>query len=395
MICLPLGIGGTETHLRSVLPALKRQGFDIMLVTLGEPGPVGRFIEQAGVPVISRRRPGIIEALAETVPAIDSLDLFFWLFWQLIRHRPAVAHFYLPKPYLIGGVAAIAAFVPTRVMSRRSLRNYQSMHRLIPFAEQILHRKMRAVLGNSRAVVQQLREEGVPARRIGLIYNGFPIPAHSDRRTKMRLRSRLEIAEDELVVVKVASFYPYKRHDLAITAAMTLTAQFGKSWRMVLAGRDAGEKGSAIKLADRLGQMERILFIDEVNDLGELLRACDVGLLCSDQEGFSNAILEYMANGLPVVATRVGGNEEAVAHGTTGLLVPPGDPQAIAEAISLMFVDGTLRSRMGLAARRRVKEEFSDTTMLDDYSRLYRTLLSDPDPDFAEILPADPVRQEI
>ena len=390
VISLPLRIGGTENHLLSVLPALKDRGLDITLVTLGTAGPLGEAVAAKDVSVVSRRRSRLLSGLAAAVPVLDSIDLFFWLFWLFIRHRPAAAHFFLPKPYLIGGTAALAAFVPIRIMSRRSLNDYQSKHRLASILERRLHRRMSAVLGNSRAVVRQLLGEGVSARRVGLLYNGVRLPRPADVRTRAEQRSKFDIADDELVVVQTASFYPYKRHDVALQAASLLEGRNAGRWRLIFAGRDAGEMEAAIRLAARLGIERRVLFAGEAKNVDELLLCADVGLLCSDQEGFSNAILEYMAHGLPVVATDTGGNGEAVINGESGLIVPAGNPEAVADALSSLLGDKKHRLAMGRAARRRVGEHFHETTMVDRYLKLYTVLLTDPEPDLAGVLDAGP-----
>jgi hypothetical protein len=97
------------------------------------------------------------------------------LYWLMRRWQPHIAHFYLPGPYLVGANVAIAARVPIKIMSRRSLSNYQRNWPLVAQLERRLHNKMDAVIGNSRAVVRQLIEEGIPEAEVRLIYNGIEV----------------------------------------------------------------------------------------------------------------------------------------------------------------------------------------------------------------------------
>lgn len=105
----------------------------------------------------------------------------------------------------------------------------------------------------------------------------------------------------------------------------------------------------------------------------ELLRVSDLAILCSHEEGFSNAILEAMAAGLPVVATDVGGNAEAVLQEVTGKLVPPKNPEALGNAL-LSFLDPSRRKEYGSRGKKRVSELFSMRTIVESYLLLYKNL---------------------
>jgi glycosyltransferase involved in cell wall biosynthesis len=111
------------------------------------------------------------------------------------------------------------------------------------------------------------------------------------------------------------------------------------------------------------------------HDVADILCAADIGILCSHEEGFSNAVIEGMACGLPMVVSDVGGNGEAVVHERTGFVVPPRDPQALAEALLKLALDGTMRHAMGKLARQRAEQNFSMTTCIDHYVKLYNRLL--------------------
>jgi len=125
-----------------------------------------------------------------------------------------------------------------------------------------------------------------------------------------------------------------------------------------------------------LGIGRNVRFLDSRNDIPDILNACDIGVLCSHQEGFSNAVLEGMASGLPMIVTDVGGNAEAVLDGECGIVVPPRDPARLAGAIVQLAVDPSLRARLGGAARRRTSEHFALDRAIAAYDALYRALQS-------------------
>jgi len=140
-------------------------------------------------------------------------------------------------------------------------------------------------------------------------------------------------------------------------------------------GRDDGIGSKLKKKIRDLGIDEHVRFLGQRRDVPELLQVSDIGLLCSHEEGFSNALLEYMAAGLPVVATNVGGNAEAVIDGVTGLLVPAKNPDALARAILRLVHDPAARQGMGTAGRTRVQQNFSLETCLNGYEVLYQSIM--------------------
>jgi len=147
-------------------------------------------------------------------------------------------------------------------------------------------------------------------------------------------------------------------------------------WKLFIVGRDDGIGDDLRAQAVAAGLDRNVVFLGARKDIPALLSACDIGLLCSHEEGFSNAILEGMAAGLPMVVTEVGGNPEAVLNGETGLVVPPRSPRQLADAIVRLAGDQALRARFGAEAKRRVAENFTLDRCAERYGSLYRALLS-------------------
>ena len=375
-----LEVGGTERHLLFVARSLRRSGWKVCVYSLSGDGPLRKDLEAADVevflPPVNRK-----EVLEAAIPRAWRLFLAApHLTYVMVRLKPRITHFFLPAAYLIGGIAASLAGVEIRVMSRRSLNIYQRGYPIMRWLELKLHGRMDAILGNSGAVIRQLLdEEYVPKQKVGLIYNGVELLRVTDDR-RAALRSSLGIEEPTLVFVIVANLIRYKGH-LDLIAAMGIANEtINQPWHLLIAGRDDGAGASILALAQNLGLDEKITILGPRSDIADLLSASDVGLLCSHQEGFSNAILEAMAAGLPMIVTNVGGNAEAVVDGKTGFVVPPHDPPALANAIVALAGDASLRESYGKAGREWVDENFTLGACVTKYENLYRGLIARQSP---------------
>jgi glycosyltransferase involved in cell wall biosynthesis len=312
-----------------------------------------------------------------------------YLWWLMISRRPHILHLFLPTAYLVGGLCAVNSPVPIRLMSRRSLNDYQAKHPVLAKLERWLHRTLSAAVANSRAVRRQLIEEGIPAERTGLIYNGVEFVRPTTSRSS--IRQRHGIGEETLVLTLVANLIPYKGHRDLFTALAGVRDRIPGDWLLLCVGRNDGTQAELEFYARQLGIHDHIRWLAERQDVPEILAMSDIGILCSHQEGFSNSLLEYMTSGLPVVATDVGGNGEAVVGGETGYLVPPCDPLALGEALALLATDRGLRARMGEAGQRRAHELFSFDDCVRRYVNLYTGLLVDARQPVQQLIDRTPI----
>jgi glycosyltransferase involved in cell wall biosynthesis len=366
-----LDVGGTERHIARILPALQRRGLDVALYLMERGGPLEAEIAALGVRIEGPLHQGVLHWPRA------SLDLARWL----RRERPAVVHFFLPRPYLFGSLAAELAGHRRRLMSRRSLTDYRAKYPLLGAVERYLHGRTFGILGNSQAVIDQLATEVDDRRKLALIYNGIEMPSPVFTNSRQQTRALLQIPSDALVISVIANLIAYKGHRDLIEALALIKDRLPKPWRLLAIGRDDGIGGELKGLAQSLGIADNIMWLGERSDVEELLSATDIFVLPSHQEGFSNALLEAMAARLPAVATAVGGNIDAVADNDTGLLVPARDPRALAAAVLRLAQDSDLRRSFGDAARRRVEQRFSLQACVDRYERLYRALgEADPPP---------------
>jgi glycosyltransferase involved in cell wall biosynthesis len=182
------------------------------------------------------------------------------------------------------------------------------------------------------------------------------------------------------MMITVANLVPYKGHADLIRALGRIKGELDKGlehgWTLLCAGRDDGILWDLVRLARQEGIDGNVRFLGSRRDVPDLLKASDIGLLCSHEEGFPNAVIEGMAAGLPMIVTAVGGNSEAVTHDETGQIVPPKDPAAIAAAILRYLTEPQLAERCARASRARVEQAFSLPASAAAYDKLYTGLLA-------------------
>lgn len=361
-----LGAGGTERHLSRILPQMLAAGFDVTVFSFRAGGTIADALQRAGIVVIVHETRadgwrGLLQAAGLLVSRMREL-------------RPDIVHFFLPAAYLVGAVCS--GFVATkRVMSRRSLANYQARYPGVRALERFLHRRMDAVLANSRAVANELLAEGVPRGRLGLIYNGISTPKIGLDR--LAAREQLAISRGALVMVCVANLIPYKGHCDLLAALESVRNQLPRGWLLLLVGRDDGIGADLQAQAERADISSNVRWAGSVSNVYDYLAAADIGVLASHEEGFSNAILEGMSAGLPMVVTDVGGNAEAVLDGDCGRVVPPHAPDELAAALLEFANSPERRIICGEQGRIRVHEHFSQQRCIELYCELYIRLARD------------------
>ena len=384
-----LDVGGAERHLTRILPALKRKGIDISLYAMERGGPLEGELLAQGI-AVEGPQPGR------------------WLRWRMLRwplatlalarrlrrDRPRIVHFFLPRPYVYGSLAAELAGHDRRIMSRRSLTDYRSRYPLLGSLERFLHRRTIGLIGNSQAVLDQLTTEVDDPRKLALIHNGVELAPAVAAADRDRVRSATAIPSDALVIAVVANLVSYKGHGDLIDALARIKDDLPAPWRLLVIGRDDGIGPELKRQAVAAEIAANILWLGERTDVGALLGASDIFVLPSHQEGFSNALLEAMAANVAVVATAVGGNLDAVIDDETGVLAPVRAPQALAGAIARLAKDPGLRRRLTAAARLRVERRFSLSACIERYERLYRALDAAVPPPIADILAEDVVERQ-
>lgn len=369
-----LELGGAERQMATLINHLVGSGLNCHLFILESPGPVYDSLKGIDLRIYvggyCRKR---------TFPR-KVLLLFraqFRLFRALAEIRPDVIHAYLPLTNFMGSLAGRLSGVPLVITSRRALGTHQDRYKGWRIFDILSFRFSHLVTVNSRAVGQDtlIRDMGDPSK-LRIIYNGIDsAPFESSRTHRRSARTALGVLPGERVVISIANLIPYKGLSDLIEAAAAVTNRM-PGVKFLLIGEDRGIQKELEAKAHRLGVSQQVLFLGQRLDIPDLLAAGDLLALSSHEEGFSNVILEAMASGLPVVATDVGGNREAVIHGGTGWLVAPGDPDAMADRILDLLKDKERATFWGRRGQDRVKEMFTIQRMVEGYVNLYRSAVS-------------------
>ena len=364
-----LDIGGTELHILNIFKRFDKHRFDVYVYPIKKGGVLENNFRNENICVIGKR-----------FPKIGKLNIIFVIIELLIlsvRIKPNIHHFFLPEAYIIGAFCSFFTRKTKRIMSRRSLNFYQKKYPLINALEKWLHKKMDVILGNSRAVCEQLMDEAVPDDKLQLLYNCVDIKKFDSDHHAYGSVIKERFGNPDIILLCVANLIPYKGHEDLLQGLALIKNKINKKWCLLLVGRDDGHGKYLKSLTKKLKLEKNVWFLNEVYDIPALIKNSDMGLLCSHEEGFSNSILEYMAGGLPTVVTDAGGNSEAVVDGVTGRIVPIAEPNELGQAILELVNNPIRRRQMGLASRERVEQFFSFQACVAAYEQLYSKLLSD------------------
>jgi glycosyltransferase involved in cell wall biosynthesis len=364
-VVLSLNPGGTE-HLVVDLVSGLAGGVDSVVCCLDERGLWGDDLAGRGIPVLALgRRPGWQPRLATSIAAIVrdfDIDLLH-------------CHHY--TPFVYGQLAALLCRMrPTLYTEHGRLSDSPpSLKRRL--LNPALTRFAEAIFAVSEDLRRHMIAEGLPARRIRVIYNGVEPGRLPSDRDRADARARLGLSRDAFVVGSVGRLDPVKDFSALLRAFAALPPMTPPA---VLAIVGDGPASAPLKEeAGRLGVGERTRFLGYRADVRAVLPACDVYVNSSVHEGVSLTILEAMAAGLPVVASRVGGTPEIVEHGRTGFLVPPRSPAALAQEIARLAGDPDARKAFGDAGRARLERSFTIERMIDEYRREYARVGQRPD----------------
>ncbi len=305
------------------------------------------------------------------IPMRNNLDL--QAVWALRRGFKAsgidIVHLHTGRATWLGGWAAFAAGVPaitTRRMDREVKRNWRTR---ITYGTLV----QRAV-AISPGVAACLAAGGVDPDRTRLISSSVDPARIQPSAQRQLIREALYVEPDRIMLLCVGSFYSRKGFDILIRA-IHLLRQRGSEPRVCIAGTGPEEE-RLIQLVAELGCQEQVKFLGNREEVADLFHACDVFVMPSRREGLGVACLEAMAAQRPVIASRVGGLGEAVVHERTGLLVPPEDPEALADAIARLIREPELRAQLGAAGPERVAEGFLPEQMVLAYQDLYAEVLA-------------------
>lgn len=352
-VVLSLDVGGQETMIVHLARGLQRRGHDVSVTTFTEGGTLRG--ELAGIPITTIARRGGVEP-----------DLVLRVFRSLRTMRADVVHTHNMAPLVYAAPAARLARVGCVVHTKHGAAAYSRGSRALARAGARAVDAFVAVSDKTASVAA--RDEAPRASRLRVIPNGIPLGAYaSDRETRARVRRELGVAPDAFVIGTVGRMVAEKDHAVLVSAVAPIV---GPNVRCVVVGD--GPLRQATEAAVPAPARPFFAFLGLRHDVPALLQAFDIFVLSSKTEGLPLGVLEAFAAGLPVVSTRVGGLPDVV-RSDVGLLVPPGDPPALRDAIRTLETDAARREAMAKAASAYVRERYSLDAMVDAYEALYRT----------------------
>jgi L-malate glycosyltransferase len=357
--------GGTEGQAVQLVRLLRESGrFDVTLACLDADGPLRNELGAAASDVLHFPLTSLHEW---------NTTRQFARFASYLREREvSVVHTHDIYSNIFGLPAARIAGVPVRIASRRDMGGVGTNGRRR--VEGTLFRLADKVVTNAEAVGQHLIGQGVTAAKIVTIHNAVDPERVRPQLSRHDALELFGLPSDRRFVVMVANLrHDVKDHPTFLRAARRVGDVVSAS-AFVVAGHGPLSP-QIVRLANSLGIHDNVFFVGHCTAIGDLLGLAEVCVLCSKSEGLSNAILEYMAAGRPVVATDVGGSREAVVHGQTGYLVAAADDQELAERVVALLDDPAKARAMGERGRQRASDCFSCALLVQRTIRLYESIL--------------------
>ena len=366
-VSLGTHVGGMEKLLVEFARFTDRSQFDLTFVSLQQRGDLASQIESYDCPVIAMNKteglkPALVARLAKT----------------LRRIQPDVVHTHNTAAYVYGVAAAAIARVPRIIHTRHGQRFDSSRRQTMLFRG--LSRWVERVVSVSSDGRQLTIDEGISPTKASTICNGVDLTRFPFVQNRPRGRAvvvaRLSPEKDIVSLIRAMgilqeTYGRLSEQPRALVADRNDNAvSFASPWCLDIVG-DGSERSSLESISRSLGLENVVEFHGMRDDVPTVLATASLFVLPSVTEGISLTLLEAMATGLPVVACDVGGNPEVVAHEETGILVPPQDPPALAEAMRTLQEDVTVAQQYGDAGRARVETKFCVRKMVRAYETLY------------------------
>ncbi len=365
------GFWGPERQISQLIDPMRRHGFEIEVLVLYRPRPELPMMHPLVMTV--RRKKGRAVQLNDRWRDLPSNVLA--IAEKLRNEDYALLHTHGYKSNIIGALVSKLVGVPA-VASIRGYTDRTLPLRLYKHIDLFALRWFDRVLPVSNYTRDQLLNARLPRQRVMTMHDAidpkpFSVDVDSD---PVRLRQQLGLKGASKVVSIVGRLSQEKGHRYFLESVVQILESFPGAHFLVVG--DGPERDGLESLAASLGVHRSVSFLGYRRDVATIMAASDVIVLASVREGFGDVLIEAMSLAKPVVATAVGGVPEIVRHEETGLLVPPGNPGALALAIINLLRDRQARERMGLRGRQVALREFSVERLADGLARLYNELVS-------------------
>lgn len=351
--------GGAEKQCALLAAGLPRERFETQVAVLTHTGPLEGELVAAGVPVHHLHKRWKLDPFA-----------YSRLKRLVAELRPDVVHTWLFAANCYGRAAALANRVKVIIGGERSVDPWKRMHELA--MDRWFARRSTCLATNSSGVVEFYASRGISRDKFVVIPNGVAPADLSDLPPRTTLLGQLGLPSDAKLIVAVGRLWPQKRVKDLIWAADLLKCVRDDVHLLIIG--DGPQRWRLEQFRRQCEIEDRVHFLGERNDVLRILPHCDLLWLGSGYEGQSNAILEAMSVGLPVIATDIPGNRDLVVHEVTGRLFPVGDRAELAKWTKYLLDHPDQAKAMGAAGRARVAQEFSVPRMIERHAELYERL---------------------
>jgi glycosyltransferase involved in cell wall biosynthesis len=355
--------GGAERVIEALALGLPRHGCAVRVLCLHEPGEVGEAIARSGVPVVSRIARVRFDAFAFIRLASALRGSSDGVLLSLDHH----------DALCVGAIASRCAGMKHRLAAIHSTGLWGKASSFSR-SDRLVLRAYERIVALANAHADYLVErEGIERSKVRIIPNGVDTerfrPARNEEE-RARVRRTLSIPLERFVVAVVAALRPEKNHALLLEAASRIAKSRGEFLFLIVGEGTEGPRLQRMARERSLGGCVR--FMGRRSDVSDILAASDASVLCSYPvvETFPLVLLEAMACGVAVVATDVGAVREMLVSGEEGIIVPPGDADALATALVSLAGQSEMRRRIGSRARDRVVRDFTVETMVKRYAAL-------------------------
>jgi glycosyltransferase involved in cell wall biosynthesis len=360
-------MAGAEKNIYTLATNLKNKGFKSIVCCL-KGGKIKLFLEKEGI--------DILDLSVKKLYNFHGIKQIFKLIRYIKIEDMGLVLTYHESSDYIGFLIKVFTRIP--VISCRRDMGYKLKTRHI-WAYKFINIFFDRIITVSHAVKAVIVErENVSPNKLLPIYNGLDLSLYTNNTSNGDLKNSLKIDSANAIVAMIGGSRKIKDHKTFFLAASIILKKF-TNVKFLLVGHNNQEKGYSFKdikkVSEELGISKNIIFAGARSDISDILSIIDISVLSSLSEGFSNTIVESMAAGKPVIATRVGGNPEAIIDGKTGILVPPQNPQALADAIMKLLNNEDLAKKMGKEGRKRAASLFSLDMMIDQYEALFKSIL--------------------
>ena len=360
--------GGAEAQAIMLASGLKNENIKVSIFPLRSGGTLTKQAKNQNIEIIEG-------GFKSTRNIKSSIKGFLLLCKTIHSKKNVIVHTFLPFSNFVGSIAGIISGANYIITSRRGLIKLNYLKKKWRTFDKISNFLSDKIVVNAEAIIDEMLVlDSVNPNKVICIRNGINIEKFRIKNyDRNYIRSQFGLLESEFAWVKVANFSSIKGHKDLITSFKNLDTKYQA--KLFLVGKDIGSLDELKTLVSECGLQDRIKFLGFREDIPEILLSMDGYICASHTEGFSNAILEAMASGLPIIATNVGGNSEILKNEITGLLFKPKDKNEIINTMIKIMENNPLSEKLSKEALKTVNEKYSTKKMVESYIDIYKKAL--------------------